>query len=129
MKSDIRKRLQAELNLSKGSFLAAVRFDLVWDSEKFIELCQAMHSVSKENKGENCLDKDISQLFWYCGTFIPMWLEQRDFKVGQPDIDYHRAIEVLKKLGNEWFGDECAFEEKQFEEELKGIQQVVPRNG
>jgi hypothetical protein len=98
--------LSRELNASPGSFIAGVRFDLRWDSAKFSELCEALQTATKEYVGSSELPRDLSQLFWYCGTFIPMLVQQRDFIVGQSHINYEKACSLLKRLGNAWFADD-----------------------
>jgi hypothetical protein len=103
-KSDV---LARELNASPGSFIAGVRFELRWDPAKFAELCEALQAAAKQHVGSSELPRDLSQLFWYCGTFIPMFVQQRDFTVGQSNVNYEKACSLLKRLGNAWFGDDC----------------------
>jgi len=88
-----------------GSFTASFRFDLKWDNEKFIRLCWALHAATKHHRGVSTLPRDLSQVFWWCGTFVPLWVEQTDFRVGQPSIDYDEAKSLLRSLGHQWFGE------------------------
>jgi hypothetical protein len=60
--------LARELNASPDSFIAGIRFDLRWDSAKFAELCEALQAATKRHAGSGELPRDLSQLFWYCGT-------------------------------------------------------------
>jgi hypothetical protein len=113
--------LERELNPVSGSFIAGIRFDLHWDPVKFAEMCQALHAISKAHIGSKELRRDVSQLFWYCGTFLPMWIEQRDFRVGQPHVDYDKAYSLLKRLGDGWFGDDCLLTDEEFARELAAV--------
>src|SRR4051812_21501225 len=106
--------LARELNASPDSFVAGIRFDLRWDSAKFSELCEALQAATKQHAGSGELPRDLSQLFWYCGTFIPMWVQQRDFTVGQSHIDYDKACSLLKRLGNAWFADDNLLGDDEF---------------
>ncbi|HEY2589064.1 MAG TPA: hypothetical protein VGI81_25195 [Tepidisphaeraceae bacterium] len=106
--------LVRELSASPGSFIAAVRFDLRWDSAKFSELCKALQTATKEYVGLSDLPRDLSQLFWYCATFIPMWVQQRDFATGQSHINYEKACYLLKRLGNAWFADDSLLGDDEF---------------
>jgi hypothetical protein len=111
-------------NVSTGTFIGVVRFGLRWDNEKFVCLCWAMHAAAKQRRGDSVLPRDLSQLFWYCGTFMPMWIDQSAFRVGQPAIDYDRALRVLKLLGNEWFGEGELVSDAEIANELEAIQRV-----
>ena len=100
-----RRTLAREAALADGSFLAGVRHSLRFDVEKFAALCRALHAASRVAAGSDTLPRELSQLVWYCGTFVPRWLGQRDFAVGQPDVDYAAVERVLRTLGSEWFTD------------------------
>jgi hypothetical protein len=115
--------LYRELNASPGSFIAALRFDLKWDNHKFVELCWALHDAAKQNRGEATVPRGVSQLFWYCGTFVPFWIEQRDFRVGQPAVDLARAMRLLRLLGNDWFGEGELSTDAEIGKELAAITQ------
>lgn len=110
-----------ELAAAEGSFIASVRFDLRWNSKKFRRLCRAMHNAAKANAGSGDLPRGMSQLFWYCGTFLPAWFDQREFRVGQPHVDYGQVATILRTLGNEWFGEDCLSDDTEFERQLAGI--------
>jgi hypothetical protein len=113
--------LARELNAAPDSFVAGVRFDLHWDSVKFSELCQALQSATRAHVGKNDLPRDLSQLFWYCGTFIPMWVQQRDFTVGQSGVNYEKACSLLKRLGDAWFGDDSLLSNEELATRLAAI--------
>ncbi len=121
MDTDEKSILKCEVDAAEGSFVATLRYNLRWDREKFVQLCEALHSAAKANVGKPELPRELSQLFWYCGTFLPMWLEQRDFRVGQPEVDHDRANKLLKALGNEWFGEDCLIDDDDFKSQLGGI--------
>ncbi len=110
--------LSAEIDASQGSFIHLLRFELLWDHPKFIALCWAMHNAAKSKTKQSSLPRELSLLFWYCGTFVPEWIAQRDFRIGQPHIDYDRAIKVLRTLGNGWFGDDCVLADDEFARQL-----------
>ena len=113
--------LARELNATPGSFIAGIRFDLRWDSTKFSELCEALQAATKQHVGSSDLPRDLSQLFWYCGTFIPMFVQQRDFTVGQSHVNYERACSLLKRLGDAWFCDDCLLGDDEFTSRLTAI--------
>jgi hypothetical protein len=109
------------VNASPGSFIAGVRNDLRWESTKFAELCEALHAATKQHVGSDNVPRDLSQLFWYCGTFIPMWVQQRVFTVGQSHVNYEKACALLKRLSNAWFGDECLLPDDELASALAAI--------
>jgi hypothetical protein len=113
--------LSRELNAMPGSFISGVRFGLQWDSAKFSELCEALHAATKRRVRSSDLPRDLSQLFWYCGTFIPMWVQQRDFTVGQSHVNYEEACSLLKRLGDAWFADGNLFSDDELAGRLTAI--------
>jgi len=121
MNSETRELLQSEIVAADGSFVAGVRFFMAWDSAKFVNMCRAMHDAARANTGNQCLARDVSQLFWYCGTFLPTWLDQRDFRTGQSHVDYDKVKRILRALGNEWFGEESLIDDQQLESDLQSI--------
>lgn len=121
--------LVRELTASPGSFIAAVRFELRWDSAKFSELCNALQAATKQYVGVSDLPRDLSQLFWYCGTFIPMWVQQRVFTVGQSNINYENARSLLMRLGNAWFADDGPLDDDEFAAMLVGNSHALERTG
>jgi hypothetical protein len=113
--------LAREWNASPGSFIAGMRFDLRWDSAKFATLCEALQAATKEYAGRSDLPRDLSQLFWYCGTFIPMLVQQRDFTVGQSHVNYDKAFSLLKRLGDAWFADDSLLTDDELASKLAAI--------
>jgi hypothetical protein len=124
--ADHAQLLTRELGASPGSFIAGLRFELRWDSAKFSQLCAALHAAAKTYAGNTTLPRDLSQLFWYCGTFLPRWLDQRDFRVGQPHVDYDKASALLKRLGDAWFGDDCLLNDSELAEALSAVSSPAP---
>ncbi len=103
-----------ELNATPGSFIAGVRFDLRWDSAKFAELCEALQAETHQHAGSSNPPRDLSQLFWYCGTFIPRWVQQRDFTIGQSHVNCEKVCLLLKRLGDAWFADDSLLANDEF---------------
>lgn len=116
-----REILLMEHDAAIGSFVASFRFHLKWDNEKFIRLCWALHQASKRHRGDSALPRDLSQSFWWCGTFVPFWIEQTDFRVGQRSIDYDKAKTLLRDLGDEWFGEGNPLTDAEIAERLAAV--------
>ncbi|HYE20509.1 MAG TPA: hypothetical protein VEA69_18825 [Tepidisphaeraceae bacterium] len=113
--------LKRELDAAPDSFVGRLRFELRWDSTRFAELCGLLRAAADAQRGAVDLPRGLSQLFWYCGTFIPTWVRQRDFTVGQSGVNYDEACTLLKRLGDAWFcGDDEEDDEPISEEELAG---------
>ena len=113
--------LTRELNASPRSFVAGLRFDLRWDSAKFSELCEALQAATRRHVGSSELPRDLSQLFWYCATFIPVWVQQRDFTVRQSHVNYEKASWLLKRLGDAGFADDCLLGDDELANTLAAI--------
>jgi hypothetical protein len=113
--------LAREVNASPGSFIAGVRFDLRWDPATFSELCEALQAATKQHVGSRELPRDLSQLFWYCATFIPVFVQQRDFTVGQSHVNYEKACSLLKRLGDAWFADDSLLADDELARELAAM--------
>ena len=113
--------LTREWNASPGSFVACVRFDLRWDAAKFSALCEALQAATKEYVGRTDLPRDLSQLFWYCGTFIPIFVQQRNFTVGRPHVNYDKACSLLKRLGDAWFAEDNLLTDEELASKLAAI--------
>jgi hypothetical protein len=104
MSTDYAEVIEREVQASPHSFIGGVRVDLRWDGDKFADLCAALHVAARVHRDDDRLPRAISQVLWYCATLLPMWLRQRDFTVGQPAVDYDRALKLMRRLGDEWFG-------------------------
>ena len=115
--------------MTPGSFIAGVRFDLRWDSAKFSEFCEALHTATRQYAGRSELPRGLSQLFWYCGTFIPMFVRQRDFTVGQSHVNYEKACSLLERLGNAWFGDDSLLSDDELASKLAACNHAPPPTG
>lgn len=113
--------LLRKLNATPESFIGGIRFELRWDASKFCDLCLALQAATKAQCGTNTLARDLSQLFWYCGTFVPLWVQQRDFAVGQPDVNHEKACSLLRRLGDAWFGDDSRLADEELAERLADI--------
>lgn len=110
-----------ELDAGDGSFIAEARLHLRWNGDKFRRLCLGMYEVAKEYQGCNELPRDLCQLFWYCGTFLPRWFEQREFRVAQPHVNYDQAVKLLRSLGDAWFGEGCLISDDEFRRKMADI--------
>jgi len=97
------ENLVREINASDGSFVASLRFDRIWEHVKFVRLCKALHESAKLHQGDTSLPRGLSQLFWYCGTFIPKLTDPHDLPAGSTGINYNMVVRLLEALGNEWF--------------------------
>ncbi|MEB2843984.1 hypothetical protein GAO09_09245 [Rhizobiales bacterium RZME27] len=96
------EKLRGEFAAAEGSFLLALRNDLIWDQSAFSRLCHAMHDACHAQAAEEGTQRWIAEGFWYLQRFVPDWTRHGDFpRVYEPEY-YERAYARLDDL-SEWF--------------------------
>jgi hypothetical protein len=94
--------LRREFDAEDGSFLMRLRGDLEWDRDAFTRLERAMRTACERARGNDCLDRWMTEGFYYVSTFVRDWTTHPTFPRPEPRRYHEDCLQRLADLAD-WF--------------------------
>lgn len=106
--SDLDAALRHEFEAKPGSFLLALRTELIWSKPAFWRLVGLMENYIEQEQGRSAPEPEhlvrwVAEGFWYVDRFVREWTTDANFPRAYPTDYYERAFIRLNDLAFWYF--------------------------